>query len=965
MSRLELTTFGVPHIKIDGRSIAALSARKAQALLIYLAVTNQQHSRQVLAGLLWGEMPEDKARRNLRVTLSRIRTPLEAHLHIRRRSLRLNEAATFSVDVAEFESCLAPPTPSLAQLERAAALYRGHFLQDFELRDAPLFEDWIRPLQERYRQMAMETMYRLATHFTTQKQYATAIDYANRLLQLEPWLEEAHRQLMLLLALSGKRSAALNQYESCRSLLQEELGIEPAAATVALYQQILNEEIQPAAQPIAVPQPALASPAPNQVPAGINHFVGRATDTEALAKLLGAEDGPPLLALVGMGGVGKSSLAVQLAKTIQSAFPDGILWANTASSEPMSILESWATAYDYDFSRIGDLESMAAAFRGVLADKHTLIVLDDVTSASRIRPLLPNGAHCRVLLTTRNQDLARALNAQVWQLRELALENGRLLLSNVLGQNRVAAEPEAAAEICTLLQNLPLALEITAQRLKSRPRRRLADMAEQLRDETSRLSQLQISDRAVRASFAVSWEALDAERKRIFALIGLFNGRSFTAEAMAHIANMAKYPLEDRLFDLVNLSLLREEAERRYQQHPLLADFAREKLGEDVREDEYGRFTHYYLQFVQQNQTDYDALRPEWDNLMAAMEAAHTHQLHQTVIEFADALNDAWFARGRYSQACQGYEWVNKSVLKLNDKNRHSQNLLDWARACIEQSNFDEARARLENCLKIFQDEDDLIHLANAQFLLSRVAMNQSNYEEATKLVNHALKIRAQLNDQIGTADLIKVQARILYGQRLYQDAYQLGHEALSIYEKYNHQLGRLQTLNLLVNCQVELKRSGKTDLEKALQNGQNALALAESLQNSGEKVVALYGLSRIHLIIGEMKLAEEEAKQSLEASRQIGDRRTEAMVTMHLSEIFYYQEEYHEALQVAYSINPLLKILEAKGNEAVNWWNIGHFHQKLQELDHARKAWSNSYQLANEIQNTGLLERLRPYLQP
>lgn len=962
MSRLELTTFGVPHIKIDGRSVEQLSSRKAQALLIYLAATRQQHSRQALAGLLWGEMSEEKARRNLRVTLTRIRVPLENHLIIRRRSLRIDDVDNVWLDVSEFESCLASATPTLEQLQRAATLYQGHFLNDFALRDAPLFEEWVRPLQERYRQMAMEAIYRLAKYHTEQKQYSTAITLANRLLLLEPWMEEAHRQLMLLLALSGQRSAALTQYDSCRNMLLEELGVEPAAATVDLYEQILREDIQPDAQKAPIELTPTAQATPIQIPAAVKHFVGRSAEMVALEQVLCVVGKPQVQALVGMGGIGKSSLAIQLARGVQKEFPDGVLWANAATSEPMAILESWASAYGYDFTRIADLESMAAAFRGVLAEKRVLIVLDDVTSVSRMRPLLPGGEQCRVLLTTRDQDLARALNAQVWPLHELSPENGRLLLGAILGQNRVVAEAEAADEICALLQNLPLALEITAQRLKSRPRRQLAQMAQRLRDETQRLSLLRISDREVRVSFAVSWEALDAERRRVFALIGLFNGRSFIAEAIAHITNMEQYPAEDRLFDLVNLSLLREEEGRRYRQHPLLADFAREQLGEDVGEV-YGRFASYYLHFAQQNQHDYDALRPEWDNLMAAMEAAHTHQLWQTVIDFADALHDAWFTRGRFSQARIGYKWAKLAAAEIKSPKQHADSCFYWGLACLEQSNYEEAISLLNQCLAEYQRIKDLAGTAKVQANLARIALNQARYDEAAKLFTSSKLIKEKIKDQTGIAEIMKGEARLAYRLSDYQKAYAVGCEALLIYKNADDKLGTVQTLGILVNSLIELHRQGDDKLALARSYSEHALDLAEIVRDQGELAVAQYGLSRVLTLSGQYIAAEEAAKQSLLLLEKIGDQRTRASVLMHLSENHFYQKDYHAALETASIAIPIISQLNTKNLEAVNWWNIGHFHNALAEHDQAKAAWSYSFEIAQEINDQALLQRLRPLL--
>ncbi|VAW31782.1 hypothetical protein MNBD_CHLOROFLEXI01-1869 [hydrothermal vent metagenome] len=410
MNQLNLTLLGMPQIKVDDRPITNLPSRKARALLIYLALTRQTHSRQHLAGFLWGEMTEEKARRNLRVLLTRLRKQLEPFLSIERRELGINLDSDVWIDVDEFEACLALAEPTLQQLHRAAKLYQNHFLDGFALRDALLFEEWQRPLQERYRQLAMDALYRLAVYHTKQKQYGMGIDFTGQLLVLEPWMEEAHRQMMLLQALSGQRTAALAQYEACRAVLLEEIGVEPSEATTALYQQILNEEIdadmdRPAIIPSSEP---VAWTPPFQPPARPPHFVGRVALQDEIAGVLKTAPTPSrgqvvssqIHALVGMGGVGKSTLANQLAHTLRDDFPDGVLWANVAASEPMSVLESWAQLYGYDFTRIADVENMAAAFQGVLADKSVLIVLDDVTSAARIRPLLPTGDHNHVLLTT-------------------------------------------------------------------------------------------------------------------------------------------------------------------------------------------------------------------------------------------------------------------------------------------------------------------------------------------------------------------------------------------------------------------------------------------------------------------------------------------------------------------------------------------------------------------------------------
>ena len=389
MSSLEMAFLGQPQFRRNGRSITNEIPSKSQALLAYLAVTRQAHSREALVGLLWGEMSEENARRNLRVALTKLRHHFDDYLVIQRRTLAFNLESDYQLDIDLFERSLSQPEATVQQLQTAVSLYRGPFLAGLSLRDAPAFEEWVRPYQERLRQLAMDALYRLAVYCTQQKQYGKGIDYLTQLLILEPWLEEAHRQLMRLLVLSGQRSAALAQYDLCCTVLEEELGVSPAEATLTLYQQILREEIGEdlaANAVLLVAEPVARWSPPYQAPAVVGYFVGRqSVQAQIIEQLTGAE-GPAIHALVGMAGIGKTTLAAQIAQVVQAQFADGVLWANLATGEPIAILESWAQLYGYDFSQVTDLETMAAAFRSVIANKRVLLVLDDVMSVSRLRP---------------------------------------------------------------------------------------------------------------------------------------------------------------------------------------------------------------------------------------------------------------------------------------------------------------------------------------------------------------------------------------------------------------------------------------------------------------------------------------------------------------------------------------------------------------------------------------------------
>jgi DNA-binding SARP family transcriptional activator len=245
---LRLALIGNLRLARGGMAMNRLVSVKALALLVYLAVTGRSHSRQALAGLLWGELPEEDARRNLRVTLAELRKQLDPYLLISRQELAFNRESPYWLDVEVFRHKLkgrglTPAEQSTDQLRETIELYQGDFLEDFYVRDAPMFDEWVLGQRERLRKLVLEALHTLSARMIEVGEYATGIDYTSRLLTLDPWREEAHRQMMLLLALSGQRSMALAQYEDCRRVLADELGVEPSQETTALLLRIRSEQI--------------------------------------------------------------------------------------------------------------------------------------------------------------------------------------------------------------------------------------------------------------------------------------------------------------------------------------------------------------------------------------------------------------------------------------------------------------------------------------------------------------------------------------------------------------------------------------------------------------------------------------------------------------------------------------------------------------------------------------------------
>jgi DNA-binding SARP family transcriptional activator/predicted ATPase len=272
MAHLSVSLLGPFQVTLDGQPVTGFKSNKVRALLAYLCTeADRPHHREVLAGLLWPDWPNRDALSNLRYALSDLRrgigdrTAEPSFLLITRDTLQFNTASDYSLDVASFTELSEPnlvPTMDvgdLSELEKATALYRGAFLEGFSLPDAAPFEEWALLMRERLARQMSSALHRLAAAHEERGEYEQAQEYARRELELDPWDEAAHRRLMRTLALGGQRSAALAQYETCRRLLAEELGVEPADETSRLHEQISDGTL-------AAPAPLVSPPDVDSTP---------------------------------------------------------------------------------------------------------------------------------------------------------------------------------------------------------------------------------------------------------------------------------------------------------------------------------------------------------------------------------------------------------------------------------------------------------------------------------------------------------------------------------------------------------------------------------------------------------------------------------------------------------------------------------------------------------------------------
>jgi DNA-binding SARP family transcriptional activator/predicted ATPase len=621
--QLRLECLGGMQITRAGIPLTGFVSVKAPALLCYLAVTGRPQFRLVVAGLLWGDLPEEDACANLRKVLSNLRDLAGDYLIITPHTVAFDRQSAYWLDVREFlervdrdmrgqrggeirkqgaagqtpVSLFAPSVSThLPHLHEAADLYRGDFLDGFYVRHAPLFEEWVLGQREGLRHLAEHVLQQLAEHHAGQGELDLAIDFTLRLLALDPWQEDAHRQLMALWARRGDRNAALAQYETCRRLLASELGVEPMAATTALYRRIR----------------AIGAPRPHNLPAPVTTFVGREAELALIAARL-ADPNCRLLSILGLGGVGKTRLALEATSAAQAqvsdAFIDGVYFVPLPTvHSTRGLATAIAAALGLPLSPGADPQAVLLHH---LSDRELLLVLDGfehlVAEAGFLATLLAHAPRVKLLVTSQ------------WRLNlsgEWVIELGGLPYPplgatgdietfgalQLLIQRARQADPtlelsamdiHALTLICELLEGLPLAIELAASWAG---RRRILEIAQAIEGGLDALVAFQrdlpARHRSMEATFEYSWRLLSPSERQVLRRLAVFRG-GFTQEAAERIAEADRIVLTA----MTDRSLLRRTRSGRYEMHELLRLFAAERLAETPADDDATRerHAHFYL----------------------------------------------------------------------------------------------------------------------------------------------------------------------------------------------------------------------------------------------------------------------------------------------------------------------------------------------------------------------------------
>jgi DNA-binding SARP family transcriptional activator len=403
---LSIWLLGPPQVRLDQELVSNLRSDKALALLAYLAVeSDRAHRREKLAGMLWPDYTEASARASLRRALADVRQAIgdhqatPPHLHTTRETLQFNTDSDYWLDV----EAIAGLADDLAGLEQAVALYRASFLEGFSVSDAPSFEEWALLKKEQLERQVLEMLGRLATTYERRGEYEHAQRFAWRRVELEPWNEQAQRQLMQLLAFSGQRNAALAQYETCRSLLEDELDVEPDPETTRLYESIRDGTL--VAPPFVSPLPSFAGKEP---PAGDAERPAIVARERELAQLSGFLDQAlvghgQVVFIIGEPGSGKSVLAQEFVRQAMDWHAD-LVAVNGRCNAYTSIGDPYLPFLEMLQMLTGDVEARWAG--GGITGRHARRLWARMPDA--VQALLDDGPELLDRLVSGTSMLARA-----------------------------------------------------------------------------------------------------------------------------------------------------------------------------------------------------------------------------------------------------------------------------------------------------------------------------------------------------------------------------------------------------------------------------------------------------------------------------------------------------------------------------------------------------------------------------
>jgi non-specific serine/threonine protein kinase len=896
-AELRIYLLGSLRIERDTERIH-LPRRKVESLLAYLLLHPEQHARDQLATLFWGDSSDAQARHSLRTALATMRKAVAADLLLADRDhVQLNPLFPVWVDlhaVLALEHELESASSDL--LTAQLALWQGELLSGF-------YDEWLTAEREYYRRRLLGLCLQAIQALRARSEYGSAIAVAQQVLTFDPANEAAHQHMIFCHVASGDRAAALRQYEFCERALLAELNAPPMAETTALYQWIKQQdgaEKSPAARITNLPIP-------------FTSFVGRTRQMAEVKRLLNPSASKTrLLTLTGAGGSGKTRLAIQVATDLIDSFAYGVWWVELAAlnKDDLVVRTVAKTLGVPERTRDPYLQSVI----NFLGSKQLLLVIDNCEHL--IEPLAHLAAELLCccpnlqILTTSREPL-NVTGETLWQVPTLELPAPHqvsltdLLLRfeciRLFFERANAVQPgfrltlenaPAVVKICIQLDGIPLAIELAAARVKVLSVEQIAAyLTSTLGARFALLTQgsRTILPRQQTLRHAIDWSyaLLNNAERRLFRQVAVFQG-GFTLQALEQVVNggadntggAIHHALLDLLTQLVDKSLVISEPQRgenRYRLLETLREYALEQFtAPDELESLQRRHAEFFLHLAEQAEPALRSaaqqhwlarLEAEHANLRAALSYATASADRELALGLTATLEQFWDIRVYLSE---GREWLNKALAR-----RGSASVPTQARALSvagflaqRQDDYPVARHFLDESLSLFEHAKDEAGIADVLRNLALVDMRQGHYRVAQQRLEQSLALFRTLNHSDGMARVLNNLGNWAWDQNQTQAARDYYGESLAIRKRMGDQVG---IATVLFNLGNTARAQG--DCAAAHTYYEECLMLSRALDHRALIGIALKNLGLVAFLIGDYPKAQRNGEEALSILLEIGDK--------------------------------------------------------------------------------------------
>jgi DNA-binding SARP family transcriptional activator len=962
----------------NGGKQVRLGGAKPRALLTALLL---DHGRIVpverLIEAIWGEDPPTTVRAVLQTYVASLRRSLEGAgmtgVIVSHRVGYCAEVPTGVLDLQVFERLLGEGRQAVREtryaeagksLRAALTLWRGPAFGG--IGDSFLGAEAMRLDELRVTVIEERIAAEMAIGHSEQ-----LLDELTELVALHPVRERLRRDLMVALYRAGRQADALAVYRESRQVLMEELGIEPGPELRHAHESILRSD------------PALLDAVrvrtPQQLPPPPADFIGREEEIETLRAALTRPEALPICVISGAGGMGKSALALRVAHQIADHFPDGQLHlelrgTSDAPAGPEEVLGRLLRELDPAVTRLpATLEERVGRYRTLMASQRKLVVLEDAAGEAQVRPLLPGGSGCAVIVTSRNR-LVGLAGVMFVELGVLPSDTAIDLFARIAGQNRVAAEHQAAAAIVTLCGRLPLAIRIAAARLASRRQWPLARLLDRLADEQRRLDELTVGDQQVRAGIGLSYALLPPQAQTVLRGLGLMGLPSFPAWVAASALDTDLDEAERILEHLVDVSLIDVEGvdpigQLRYRLHDLIRLFAKERgLAEDdtpTRNAVVARVLGGWIWLVERiNETappylisvpasyrlawPVDAgvarsvvadphawFRGEQEALISGVELAAGMNLDELAVELTSALSCTAFGGHQYvfddpfASWHRTHEAALPAARRMDNALGEATLLAGLGQLHYEMDMYAESRAYLSQALSMFRAAKDTRGEGATLASLGAACREQGYLPEALHFLNRARELVTGLADASALGHVRRLAGTVRLETGDYPAAWADLEEALSLFTAAGSRRGQGLTLR-----SMSLHHRARGELAQAEELARRALAIFQAADDRLLEAYCVRALAKALLRQGRFDEVRQPLQETLTVSRTLHDSFGEACTLrtfgeLHLAEGRLYQakecleeslrswERLRTALFRARTLRDLAQVYEALGDVA------------------------------------------------